>query len=272
MRATDFDIELELLLEAIYRKYHHDFRHYARASLRRRVARALDRFGCASVSMLQHRIMREPAVFDELLGVLTVQVSEMFRDASFFRSLRSKVLPALQTDPSLRIWMAGCSSGEEVYSLAILLHEEGLLTRSLIYATDIHPDSLRKAEAGIYPLDRMAQFSTAYRATGGCASLADYYTAAYGAAVFSSALRKGVLFSDHSLATDGVFAEVQLVVCRNVLIYFDHDLQDRALGLFRDSLSPGGFLGLGAKETLRFSSHAGAFHEFVYEDRIYQRR
>ncbi len=270
--TSEFDIELPLLLEAIYRRYSYDFRSYATSSLKRRLTQASDRFGCRTLSGLQERVLREPGLMLELLSELTVQASAMFRDPSFFRALREKVVPYLRTYPSLKIWNAGCGAGEEVYSLAILLREEGLLDRALVYATDINPEALRRAEEGIYKLDRIEGFAEAYRQAGGRASLSDYYTAGCGAAVFDKALRKDVLFSDHSLATDSVFAEVQLVLCRNVLIYFDRSLQDRAVGLFRDALCSKGFLGLGAKETLRFSKAGAEFSEFARGEKIYQRR
>jgi len=270
--SEEFDIELPLLLEAIHLKYSYDFRRYALSSLRRRLEQALEHFACRSLSALQERVLREPEVMRGLLSHLTVQVSEMFRDPSFYRVLREKVVPYLRTYPSLKVWVPGCATGEEVYSLAILLREEGLLDRTLIYATDINPEALRKAEEGIYAIDRIAEFSKAYCEAGGRASLSDYYTAGYNATVFDRTLRAGVLFSDHSLATDSVFAEVQLITCRNVLIYFDRTLQDRAVALFRDSLCRKGFLGLGAKETLTFSAHAADFADFVREERIYQRR
>ncbi|HJX53496.1 MAG TPA: CheR family methyltransferase [Polyangia bacterium] len=270
--SGEFDIELPLLLEAIHLKYSYDFRRYALSSLKRRLEQALQDFDCQSLSTLQERVLREPEVMRGLLARLTVQVSEMFRDPSFYRALREKVVPYLRTYPSLKVWIPGCATGEEVYSLAILLREEGLLDHTLIYATDISPEALRKAKAGIYQLDRIADFSKAYCEAGGRASLSDYYTAGYDAAVFEKSLRENVLFSDHCLATDSVFAEVQLITCRNVLIYFDRVLQDRAVALFRDSLCRKGFLGLGAKETLTFSNHAAEFAEFVREERIYQRR
>ncbi len=266
------DIELRLLLEAIYARYQHDFRHYATASLKRRLGQALPRLGVRTLSGLQERVVREPELFHSLLSVLTVQVSEMFRDPGFFRALRHQVLPVLQTYPSLKIWVPGCSTGEEVYSLAIVLREEGLLDRTLVYATDINPAALEAAEKGIYPQDRIAQFSKAYHAAGGKGSLSEYYTLAYDSARFDRSLVRDVVFSDHSLATDHVFAEVQLVSCRNVLIYFDRQLQDRAVGLFTDSLVRKGFLALGAKETLRFTTHADAFTELVRDQRIYQKR
>ncbi|MFJ3058339.1 CheR family methyltransferase [Herbaspirillum sp. NPDC087042] len=272
MSHRHFDIEMQLLLDAIYLKYHCDFRGYAGASLKRRLVTAMGRFECATLSQLQDKVLHDPGVFPALMEYLTVQVSEMFRDPSYFLSLRQQVLPLLRTYPSLKIWVAGCSSGEEVYSLAILLREEGLLERSLIYATDINQTALKKAEAGVYELDRIAGFTSNHQKSGARTSLSDYYTAAYGAVVFDKSLRRNVVFSDHSLATDSVFAEMHLVSCRNVLIYFNRQLQERALGLFRESLVRKGFLGLGSKESLRFSSHAGAFDEIVREDRIFQKK
>lgn len=266
-----FDEELKLLLEAIYFKYQHDFRHYAFASLRRRVTLAMERFDCRSVSQLQDRVLHEPEIFAQMLQYLTVQVSEMFRDPGYFQALRQEVVPVLKTYPSIKLWVAGCSTGEEVWSFAILLSEEGLLERALVYATDINADSLRTAEAGVYALDRIAQFSANYLAAGGTRSLSDYYHAAYGGAVFDRALREKVLFADHSLATDTVFSEVHLVSCRNVLIYFDRPLQDRAISLFREALVRRGFLGLGSKESLRLTSHADAFTEVSAAARIYQK-
>jgi chemotaxis protein methyltransferase CheR len=196
----------------------------------------------------------------------------MFRDPRYFRSLRETVVPVLRTYPSLKLWVAGCSTGEEVYSLAILLQEEGLLSRSLIYATDINPHNLQKAEAGIYDAARMATYTESHRQSGARSSLSDYYTAAYGRAVLDKSLRRNVVFSDHSLATDSVFAEVQLISCRNVLIYFNRTLQDRAVGLFREALCRRGYLGLGAKESLLFSTHRDAFVTVARDERIFQKR
>ena len=271
-RRDEFDIELQLLLDAVYLRYQQDFRHYAPASLRRRVRQAMERLGCATVSELQGRIVHDPQAFAALMQYLTVQVSEMFRDPPYFRALREKVVPLLETYAFFKVWVAGCSTGEEVWSIAIMLHEARLLSRTLIYATDINPDALRVAETGVYALGRIAGFSTNYLQAGGSASLADYYTAAYGNAVFDKRLRAQMVFSDHSLATDTVFSEVELVSCRNVLIYFDRDLQSRAVGLFHDSLSSRGFLGIGSRESLRFTPHAGAFEAFVERERIYRKR
>jgi chemotaxis protein methyltransferase CheR len=269
--VSNFEIELKLLVDAVYLKYHYDFRGYATASLRRRMTAAMHRFGCTSLSQLQDKLLNDAAVFPALLDYLTVQVSEMFRDPEYFLALRQQVVPHLRTYPSLKLWVAGCSAGEEAYSLAVLLDEEGLLERAIIYATDINAQALRRAESGVFDLDRMASFTANHQRSGAANSLADYYTAAYGRAVFDKRLREHILFSDHSLATDSVFAEVQFVSCRNVLIYFDRPLQNRALGLFRDSLCRRGFLGLGSKESLRFSDHAGAFDEFVRDDKIFRK-
>lgn len=266
------EIEIRLLLDAVLRRYHYDFRGYAMASLKRRLSQARGRFGCDTYSQLQDRVLHDPACLPELLSYLTVQVSELFRDPAYFRAIREHVVPHLRTYPSLKVWVAGCSAGEEVYSLAILFREEGLEDRTIFYGTDINPAALAKAETGVYELDRVSLFTENHRKSGGRSSLSDYYTAAYGAAVFDKSLRRRVVFSDHSLVTDAVFAEVHLVSCRNVLIYFDRDLQDRAVGLFKDALVRRGFLGLGAKENLRFNAHAGAFTELARDERIYQRR
>ena len=271
-RISDFDIELRLLLEAIYLKYQHDFRHYAMSSLRRRLTQALDEFGLTTLSQLQDRIMRNGAEFARLFQYLTVQVSDMFRDPAYFMALRQHVMPVLRTYPSVKVWVAGCSTGEELWSLKILFDEEGLTERTLFYATDINPDALARAESGIYALDRIAGFTQNYLAAGGKHSLSDYYHAAYGGARFAGARKDRVVFADHSLSTDEVFLEAHLVSCRNVMIYFDRALQDRALGLFQRALVRRGFLGLGSKESLRFSSQHEAFDEFCQRERIYQKR
>lgn len=270
--ARTADIEQRLLIDAIFHRYHYDFRGYAQASLKRRLGTALQQFDCKTLSQLQDRVLHDPAVFPALLQYLTVQVSDMFRDPSYFRALREEVIPILRTYPSLKIWVAGCSAGEEVYSLAILLQEEGLLDRTLIYATDINPQALRAAESGVFDMDRVASFTENHARSGARSALSDHYTALYGRVVMDKALRQHIVFSDHSLATDNVFAEVHLVSCRNVLIYFERDLQNRALGLFRDALCHRGFLGLGSKESLRFSDQSEAFDDFAAEDRIYQKK
>jgi chemotaxis protein methyltransferase CheR len=265
------DIELRLLIDAIYVRFHYDFRQYSSASVRRRIMQGMLALGCKTLSGLQELVLHDPSAFSQLLQYLTVQVSDLFRDPAYFRAFRERVVPVLRTYPSLKLWIAGCANGEEVYSFAILLHEEGLLDRTMIYATDINPEALQAAESGIYALDRMRAFTANHQASGASQSLSTYYTANYGSAVFDRALRKNVVFSDHSLATDAVFSEVQVVSCRNVLIYFERALQDRAVGLFHDALALRGFLGLGAKETLRFSRHERSFDVFAAEERWYQR-
>ncbi|MGZ3184351.1 MAG: CheR family methyltransferase [Telluria sp.] len=261
-----------MLVEAIYLKYSYDFRDYTGSSQKRRVLYAIQQMGCASVSALQARIMHEPEAFAELLQYMTIPVTEMFRDPGFFLALREHVVPFLKTYPSLKVWVAGCSTGEEVYSLAILLHEESLLDKTIIYATDINPQSLEKARRGVFPLDAMQAYTAQYQQAGGKRAFSDYYTAAYGGALFERALVENVTFADHSLATDAVFSETQLVCCRNVLIYFNRKLQERVLGLFHESLSHRGFLALGSKESIEFSSYAHAFEPLVKRERIYRKR
>ncbi len=272
MSSSDIvDIELELVLEAIYRRYHYDFRRYSRGSLRRRLQQAAERYELRSLSALQERLLHDPSFFGALLQYMTVPTTEFFRDPSYFLALRKQVIPILRTYPSLKVWVAGCSTGEEVYSLAMLFHEENLLSKTIFYATDINPESLEKARRGIYPLESIRRARDNYRLAGGRGSLTDYVTVAYNASSFKPELLRQAVFSDHSLATDQVFAEVHFVSCRNVLIYFDHELQNRALGLFHDSLVRQGFLGLGPKETLQFSSFKSAFETVNAPERIFRK-
>lgn len=266
------DIELRLLLEAIFLKYHYDFRNYSPASLKRRLMLALDRFDCQTITQLQNLVLHNEETLPELLSYLTVQVSELFRDPPYFKALREQVIPHLRTYPSLKVWIPGCANGEEVYSMVILFREAGLENRTIFYATDINAEALKRAEAGRYALDRLGLFTQNHRESGGTTSLSDYYTAAYGAAIFDKSLKSRIVFSDHCLASDSVFAEVHLISCRNVLIYFRKELQDRAIGLFKNSLPRNGFLGLGAKESLRFSTHADDFTDLDPKERIYRRR
>ncbi|MGK5083638.1 CheR family methyltransferase [Bdellovibrionota bacterium FG-1] len=231
----------------------------------------MDRLGCLTLQTLHEKILRNPECFYELIQSLTIPVSEMFRDPSYFLALREKVFPLLKTYPSLKIWVAGCSTGEEVYSLAILLQEEALLERTLLYATDINPKGLEKAAHGGVDLKMIHSFAQSYKKSGGKHSLSDYYTVTFGSAKFNDALKKNITFANHSLVTDAVFSETHLISCRNVLIYFDRGLQDRAIGLFHESLCRKGFLGLGATETVQFSKHAKDFTPFVREDGIFQK-
>lgn len=271
MPERALEIELRLLIEAVYLRYSYDFRNYAMASLKRRVVQALRTIGCASVSELQGKILHDPQAFMQLLQYLTIPVSEMFRDPPYYLALRTQVVPLLRTYPSLKIWIAGCSTGEEVYSMAILLKEEGLLERSLIYATDINPQSLERARQGVYTMDSIRSYTESYQKAGGKRQFSDYYTAAYDAVLMDKSLREHVTFADHSLATDSVFAETQLISCRNVLIYFDRALQDRAIGLFHESLGHRGFLGLGSKESLDFTSFADQFEPVSKRERVFRK-
>jgi chemotaxis protein methyltransferase CheR len=263
--------EIQALLDVIYERYHYDFRHYAQASLKRRLQQALVAMSCNGIAELQEKILTDPHAFSALLSYLTVQVTDLFRDPTFYAALRPQVVPLLATYPSLKIWVAGCSTGEEAYSLAILLSEAALLERTLIYATDINAQSLAQARTGVYSLERMKQYTLNHRASGGLGSLSEYYHAARGNALMAAELRRRITFADHSLATDGIFSEVQMVCCRNVLIYFDTELRDRALGLFAEALCPRGFLCLGTKESVRFSAQAHRFEDVDLSQKIYRR-
>lgn len=268
---ADIDIELRMLVEAVYLKYNYDFRNYTGSSQKRRVLAALREMQCATVSALQEKVMHDPGAFARLLQYLTIPVTEMFRDPEYYAAVRSQVVPFLKTYPSLKIWVAGCSTGEEAWSMAILLKEEGLLERSIVYATDINPQSLESARRGVFPLDRMRLYTENYQKSGGTRAFSDYYTAAYGGALFDRALIENVTFADHSLATDSVFSETHFVSCRNVMIYFNRSLQDRVLGLFYDSLCHRGFLGLGSKESVDFSSYADRFETLAKRERLFRK-
>jgi chemotaxis protein methyltransferase CheR len=265
-------IEVELLLEAVHRAYGHDFRNYGRAHLTRRIRHRMALAGAETVSALQGRLLRDPALFSDFLLDLSVNVTEFFRDPDFFRAVRTELVPRLETYPSVRVWHAGCATGEEVYSMAILLAEEGLLDRCQIYATDFNPAALERGKNGIFAIDRMREYTQNYQKSGGRASFADYFTARYGSVIFDPSLRRRISFFEHNLVTDGPPGEMHLVVCRNVLIYFNRKLQTRVVRLFRDSLIPGGFLCLGTKESLEFTGVAPAFQNAVPGQRIYRLR
>ena len=269
--SATIETELRLLVEAIYLHYSQDFRDYSPASLKRRILHAQQQLNHPTISSMQEKILRDPQAFGQLLAFMTVPVSDMFRDAAYFLAVRRQVAPVLKTYPSFKVWVAGCSTGEEVYSLAILLREEGLLERSIIYATDINPASLEHARRGVFPLERVSSYTANYQKGGGVRGFSDYYTAAYDGVLFDKTLRDNITFADHSLATDSVFSEMQFVSCRNVLIYFNRKLQDRALGLFHDSLSHRGFLGLGTKESLDFSAWSGRFERVSEPERIFRK-
>ncbi len=267
-----FAVEQQLLLESINLKYNYDFRHYSHKSMKRTLVHAMHRLGCPTLKALQEKVLRDPECFFELIQSLTIPVSEMFRDPTYYLSLREKVIPLLKTYPSIKVWVAGCSTGEEVYSLAILLQEEELLERTTLYATDINPRVLEKAAKGFWSLEAMNKFSQNYRMSGGKRLLSDYYTANGDSVTFHAALTKNVTFADHSLVTDAVFSDTHLISCRNVLIYFERELQDKTIALFYESLCRKGFLGLGAQETIQFSKYADHFDPFVKKDRIFQKK
>lgn len=265
------DIELTLLLEAIFQKYKFDFRQYSKSSLKRNCHKAMTQFNLKSFSAIQEKVLNEDNFFQKLIQYITIPVTEMFRDPLYFAFIRKELVPHLKTYPSLKIWVAGCSTGEEAYSLAIILEEEELLDRTIIYATDINPLSLKKAQEGMYDISEIQKYTKNYQEAGGKKSLSDYYTVAYEAAAFSPRLKKRILFTDHSLATDNVFSEHQFISCRNVMIYFEKELQNRAVKLFYESLTSGGFLGLGEKETLRFSTLAPNFEVYSKPNSIYRK-
>jgi chemotaxis protein methyltransferase CheR len=264
-------LEIQLLLEAIYRHYGFDFREYAPASLKRRLERRMGAEHVTTVSALQDRVLHDPQVMERLLLDLSINVTAMFRDPTFYVAFREHVVPLLRTYPFTRIWVAGCSTGEEVYSLAILLHEEGLYERTRIYATDINQAVLEQARAGVFPLDKMKEYTRNYLRAGGKRAFSEYYTAKYGGALFARSLIDNVVFAQHNLVSDRAFNEFQAILCRNVMIYFDRSLQNKVLDLFHESLVMFGVLALGHKETLRFTDLEQSYDELDAEERIYRR-
>jgi chemotaxis protein methyltransferase CheR len=264
-------LEIELLLEAVFRRYGFDFRQYAQASLKRRLWRRAYAEGAGSISDLQAKLLHDPQSMERLLLDLSINVTSMFRDPTFYVAFREKVVPLLHTYPFTRIWCAGCSTGEEVYSLAIVLEEEGLYERTRIYATDINESVLATARAGIVPLDKMQQYTQNYIRGGGKHDFSRYYLAAYEAAQFSKELTENVVFAQHNLAMDRAFNQFNVIVCRNVMIYFDKPLQDRVHALFYESLEQFGVLALGHKETLAFTPLADRYEELDPAERIYRK-
>jgi chemotaxis protein methyltransferase CheR len=265
------EIELSLLLEGVYRRYGFDFREYAAASLRRRVWRRVYAEGLTSISSLQDRLLHDPVSMERLLLDLSINVTAMFRDPSFYVAFREKVVPALRTYPFTRIWVAGCSTGEEVYSLAILLQEENLYDRARIYATDINEAVLDRARSGVFPIDKMRDYTQNYIKAGGTRAFSEYYLAKYDGAQFQRSLIENVVFAQHNLVSDRSFNEFNVIICRNVMIYFDRTLQDRVHRLFYDSLMTFGVLGLGHKESIRFSPHEESFEELDPSEKLYRK-
>jgi len=265
------EIEITLLLEGLYRAYGFDFREYSRASIRRRLLELMRNEKLETISAYQDRLLHDPGSVERLLLGLSVHATAMFRDPSFYLTFRKKVVPLLKTYPTVQIWVAGCSTGEEVYSLSILLREEGLYERSRIYATDISPVVLKKAKAGIFSLVSMREYTNNYHLAGGTNDFSDYYTASYDSVIFSSSLRNHVVFSEHNLATDGSFNEFQVILCRNVMIYFNKHLQERVHNLLYNSLTMFGVFGLGNKESMKFTPRAESYEHLNGQDKLYRK-
>ena len=264
-------LELDLLLEAAFRRYGYDFRDYARTSLRRRIANIMRHEGAATISALQEKVLHDRQCWERFLSGISVNVSAMFRDPDFFLAFRQHAVPLLRTYPFIRIWQAGCSLGEEVYSLAILLEEEGLYDRALIYATDINETTLRQAREAIYPAELMQKYTQNYLKAGGQRSFSEYYTARYEFAIIRPALQRNIVFSQHNLVSDGPFNEFNVILCRNVMIYFNRSLQERTLALFESSLGMFGVLGLGSRESLRFMPQERKYEQIVPGEKLYRR-
>lgn len=265
------DIEVPLLAEAIYRRWGYDFRDYAPASLKRRIRRIVEAEGVASVSALQERLLRDAACLRRFLSQATVSVTAMFRDPGFYRAFRAVAVPLLKQRRSLRIWHAGCAGGEEVYSMAILLHEEGLLDRARIYATDLDQTALDTAREGIYPLEKMQEYTRNYQSGGGAAAFSEYYLAAHGHVAMRADLAKNIVWAQHNLVTDASFNEFDLILCRNVMIYFNRRLQERVHRLLYDSLAPDGLLVLGRQESLQLTPHETCYQALDRHEKIYRR-
>jgi chemotaxis protein methyltransferase CheR len=265
------DIEIALLLEGLYRFYGFDFREYSQASLKRRILERMRAEGYTTVSGFQERVLHDAACMERLLLGLSVHVTSMFRDPGFYLTFRKKVVPILKTYPTVRIWHAGCSTGEEVYSMAILLQEEGLYRKCLIYATDISHEVLRRAKDGIFPLAAMQEYTTNYVKAGGKHEFSDYYTADYDNVIFHPSLKANVVFAEHNLATDGSFNEFHVILCRNVMIYFNKALQERVHNLIYESLSPLGVFGMGNKESLKFTPREQFYEKLDSRDKLYRK-
>jgi chemotaxis protein methyltransferase CheR len=268
---TNEDIEIELLLEAVYRKYGYDFRSYSRVHVKRRILNRLKFSEYSSISEVQHQLLYDKDFFHLLLLDLSLNVTEMFRDPKFFLAVRNNIVPYLKTYPFIKIWHAGCATGEEVYSMAIIMHEEGLYDKCIFYATDFNQIAISKAHEAIYPVKYMKLFSENYQKAGGRFSLSDYFHINYESAILNKKLKKNIVFSDHNLVSDGVFGEMNLIICRNVLIYFNRELQNKVFKLFYQSLISGGILCLGSKETMMFSDYAD-FYTQVHNHNIFKKK
>ncbi|MFV8376167.1 CheR family methyltransferase [Flavobacterium sp. LB1P62] len=273
MRYNDTsDLEISLLLEAIYRKYGYDFREYSHAHIRRRIINRMVLSGFEDVSQMQSKVLNDEPFTSELLQDLSITVTEMFRDPVFYKSLREKVIPILKTYPFIKIWHAGCATGEEAYSMAILLQEEGLYDRTTIYATDFNQIALNRAKDGIFSYKMIKEYTTNYQLSGGKESFSSYYTSNYDNVIMNQSLKKNIVWANHNLVTDSVFAEVHLILCRNVLIYFDKNLQNKVQTLFYNSLINGGVLCLGSKESLQFTDLHKEYIELDTKQRIFKKK
>ena len=272
LQIENENLEIKLLLEAIYLKYGYDFRDYAVAHTKRRLAYRKDVSGLQNYAEMLHKAIYDKEFFSTVLFDLSINVTEMFRDPWFYKKVREVIVPHLKTYPFVKVWHAGCSAGQEVYSMAILLEEESMKERVQIYATDFNERVLKTAKNGIYPIDDIKQYTSNYIKSGGKEAFSDYYTADNKHVILKSSLRKRVLFSSHNLVTDGVFGEMNVIFCRNVLIYFNKELQERVLQLFYESLCPGGFLCLGSKESLKFSKVVDKFEEVAAREKIYRKK
>jgi len=264
-------LELQLLLEGVYRQYGFDFREYAPASLKRRVWRRVHAEGTETISGLLERVLHDPDVMERLLLDLSINVTSMFRDPTFYAAFREKIVPFLRTYPFTRVWIAGCSTGEEVYSLAILLHEEGIHDRARIYATDINEAVLERAREGVFPLEKMQEYTDNYIRAGGKQSFSEYYLAKYEGALFDRTLTDNVVWAPHNLVQDRSFNTFNVILCRNVMIYFDRALQTRVHQLFHDSLERFGILALGHKESIRFTGIEDAYEELDAQEKLYRK-
>ncbi len=251
--------------------YGYDFRNYAFSSVRRRIWHRVHAEKLPTITALQERVLHDRSCMERLLADMTIHVTEMFRDPEMFLAFRQKVVPLLRTYPFIRIWHAGCSSGEEVYSMAILLHEEGLYNKTRIYATDTSSDILERAKTGVFPLERMQLYTRNYMEAGGKTAFSEYYTAKYDSVIFNSEFKRNIVFAQHNLVTDSSFNEFNVILCRNVMIYFNKQLQDHVHHLLYDSLSPFGVLALGTKESINFTPHTDAYDELDMQNRLYRK-
>lgn len=271
-KVENEDLEVKLLLEAIYQKYGYDFRNYSKAHIKRRIIHRMNMVGASNISELQYRVIYDEKFLTTMLSDFSINVTEMYRDPYFYKAFRERIIPVLKTYPFVRIWHAGCSTGEEVYSMAILLKEEKIYDKVQIYATDFNKVALQKAKEGIYDLSDVKDFTHNYQQAGGTASFADYYIAKYDSLIFDQELKKKITFADHNLVTDGVFGEMHVIICRNVLIYFNRELQNRVFDLFHQSLANGCFLCLGSKESIRYSPSSEYFSPYLETEKIYQKK